>query len=188
MVQKVILLLALLALGGIGTFALTSPDSSVDEERIPAQTGKEINAHSAETQGGLAGSNSDMEREWPSQSLEGQAIADAAFEVKTGAPADTQPLGFHEIALSETEKENLLQAPSVFLSKAPSEVLAKAMELGRIEYIQADRDFSQNEHITQGWIYYEPLDGQVPRIVCVSQTAAIIDWMYCQEATRPQSP
>jgi len=83
---------------------------------------------------------------------------------------------------------NLLRAPSVFLNRHPSEVLIKAFELGHIDYVRADRDISENEYVIQGWIYYEPIDGYVPVVLCLSQTKSIVDWMYCQEETRRQSP
>ena len=119
-----------------------------------------------------------------------QAAADDRFESTESISAvegQSQRPGFHAIDLTDHEEANLLQAPSVFLNREPSETLRMAIDFGQIDYVRADRDFSQNEYVTQGWIFYEPIEGQIPVVLCLSQTKTIIDWMYCQEETRPDT-
>ena len=140
------------------------------------------------TMPGQSDTDSDVKSDRPSDFQDRTQVGESTESKNTtGDLEQAQPVGFHEIALSEVEKANLLQAPSVFLNRSPSDLLAKAIELGRVEYVRADRDFDQNEYVTQGWIYYEPIDEDVPVVLCLSQSKTIIDWMYCQEETRPLS-
>ena len=189
MVQRSVWLSLVLVVSVVGTLVFLRPDDTQDVERVRTIAGEDWDENPATANGKQSESSSNAESGRPSESQDREPVGGtSASQAPTGTLEQTQPLGFHEIALSEVEKANLLQAPSVFLNDSPSEVLAKAMELGRVDLVRADRDFDENEYVTQGWIYYEPLDGQVPVVLCLSQTKTFIDWMYCQEETRPQSP
>jgi hypothetical protein len=171
----------------VGTLILLRPDDAQDVEVAPSIIGEDRGETPTATNGNRADSRSNTEGGQLSEFKDAEYVdGTIAPKAPTSALDHAQPVGFHEIALSDVEKANLLQAPWVFLNDSPSEVLAKAMELGRVELVRADRDFDDNEYVTQGWIYYEPLDGQIPVVICLSQTKTIIDWMYCQEETRPQ--
>ena len=189
MVRRFIWLLLVLVIGVVGTLVFLRPGDTQDVDMTRTIFGEDRDRYPGSTNGKQSALSSDAESDQLSEFQHRESVdGTTASKAPTGTVDQAQPLGFHEIALSEVEKANLLHAPSVFLSDSPSEVLTKAMELGRVELVRADRDFDENEYVTQGWIYYEPLDGQVPVVLCLSQTKTIIDWMYCQEETRPQSP